>query len=257
MFCSTANNGLQNKVLIDKLSKTRHDESIKFLETNNEDEMVEILADAFVNDPLFVWLAQKPDSLSDLEKKRAQLDYNRWLCRGLNSLVLSRKRGVVLGVKEGNQMAGSMCLVPSSCNPPGILDWIIYYFFKGGIPPYEQKEAKNNYGPMCQSRIDSMGVLVKKRKEAMKPYSEYIYLYQVAVHSDFQGKGFGGKLFNTLFAAADSLGVPVYLETESEENEALYHRLGFQTIETPLLSVKGDTSVDAEFKMYTMLRQPR
>lgn len=258
MLWSTANNSLQNKVLIDELSKRRSDESVKLLETSNEDEMVEALADAFVEDPMLVWCAQIPDNVSDLEKKTAQLDFNRWMVRGLNGLVLSRKRGVTLGVMEGNQMAGSMSLVPSSCNPPqGVLDWLIYAFFKGGMPPNEKKETKKNYGPLCQARTDAISVLAKKRKDTMKPYPKHIYLQQIGVRGEFQGKGIGGKLFRTLFAAADSLRVPVYLETESKENETLYHHYGFQTIETPVLSAKGDTSVNAKFKVYIMVRQPR
>ena len=63
-------------------------------------------------------------------------------------------------------------------------------------------------------------------------------------------------MFRTMFGATDSLGVPVYLETESRENEAMYRHLGFETVDTLTLKAKGDTSPDAEFEMYCMLRLP-
>merc|ERR1711862_933539 len=105
-------------------------------------------------------------------------------------------------------------------------------------------------------RVQSMDILSKKRKDIMKSYPKHIYLMQIGVRRQFQGKGIGKKLFKTLFAAADSLQVHVYLETESEENVSLYQHYGFNIAETVLLSARGDISDDAEFKMWLLLRHP-
>ena len=72
-----------------------------------------------------------------------------------------------------------------------------------------------------------------------------------------QGKGVGGKLYRALFSAADALNVPVYLETESKENESLYHHYSFQTVQTPMICADGDASEDAQFTVYLMVRYPR
>merc|ERR1712224_932094 len=99
-------------------------------------------------------------------------------------------------------------------------------------------------------RANALDKLNTKRIEIMKPYPDHIYLKMVGVRGDSQGKGVGGRMFRSLFGAADSLGVPVYLETETEENEATYHHYGFVTKETIVVTVDGDTSHDAKFKMY-------
>merc|ERR1712038_155698 len=131
----------------------------------------------------------------------------------------------------------------------------MYGIFKAGSPPWEKN--KKNYGSFVNKRLQAMDIIPKKRKKIMKPHPEHIYLQQVGVRREHHGKGFGGKLFRMLFATADSLRVPVYLETESEENESLYQHYGFQTAETITMSGKGDNSADAKFKMWLMVRYPR
>jgi len=211
------------------------------------------LVDAFLEDPLFQWMANFPDSNQD--KEGSMQEFGRWTIKGMERKVLRRKRGVVFGVMDGNKIAGAICVIPSSLKPAGMLDWMLYAIFHEGMPPWEAK--KKDYGKWTAKRMESMDVLNKKRNIIMKPYPGHIYLLQVGVRREFHGKGMGGKLFRMLFAAADSLQVPVYLETESKENEALYHHYGFQTMETVVFRAKGDTSDDANFKMWLMMRQPR
>jgi len=151
-------------------------------------------------------------------------------------------------------MVGAMYVIPSSQEAPGFFSWAIYSMFQGGWSPYEINKTK--YGKWARERVESMGIFSKKRKDIMKPYPKHIYLQQIGIRREFQGKGIGKKLFKTLFAAADSLQVPVYLETESEENVSLYQHYGFNTVETALLSAKGDKSDDAGFKMWLLLRRP-
>lgn len=255
LFCKNTNR-LSNEELIEALSQKLDHKTIKFLQPTDEDEMVETIADAFIDDPLFRWIANIPKSNAD--PNEAMMALNRWVVGGMNRLMLNRKRGVMVGAMDmGDTMQGAMSIVPSNDKPAGDFNWVMYVFFKGGLPPYEKKETKENYGPWCSKRVDCLGTLVQKRNEIMKPYPRFIYLQQIGVRCNFQGMGVGGRLYRALFDAADSLNVPVYLETESKENESLYKHYGFETVETPMLQVKGDSSDDAEFKMYLMLRQPQ
>uniref|UniRef100_A0A7S3VDU6 N-acetyltransferase domain-containing protein n=1 Tax=Chaetoceros debilis TaxID=122233 RepID=A0A7S3VDU6_9STRA len=251
IFCSKGKK-LPNDILIKELLQSQYDLSVKLLDKSHENEMVETTSDAFSEDPMMQWIANIPESNQD--KIGSILELNRWLNLGLNKSSLRQKKGVMFGVTEGGQMAGAMSVIPSSQQPLGLFSWILYVMFQGGVPPYEKNKAK--YGKWAGKRIESMDILTKKRKAIMKPYPKHIYLQQIGVRKEFQGKGIGKKLYKTLFAAADSLQVPVYLETESEENVSLYQHFGFQTVETVLLSAKGDTSDEAKFKMWLMLRHP-
>lgn len=256
LFCSNENR-LSNEELIEALSQKLDHKTIKFLQPTDEDEMVETIADAFIDDPLFRWIANIPKSNPD--PNGAMMTLIRWVARGLNRLMLNRKRGVMVGAMDmSDTMQGAMSIMPSSYKPAGDFGWIMYIFFQGGgLPPYEKTEMKENYGPWCSKRMDCLATFAQKRDEIMKPYPRFIYLQQIGVRCEHQGKGIGGRLYRALFDAADSLNTPVYLETESEENESLYHHYGFKTVETPIFQVEGDNSDDNEFKTYLMLRQPQ
>lgn len=252
MFCSSRKL-LSNQEMIDKLLEKQGDLSVRILEEKDEDEMVDTLADAFLEDPMVQWLAGIPDS--DEKKEASIKTMNRWSFRAMDEPTIRQKNGAMFGVMDGSKMAGAMSIIPSSHQPRGIFGLIMYTIFKGGLPPWVVN--KKNYGKFINQRSESLFILTKKRKENMAPYPRHIYLLQVGVRREHHGKGVGGKLFRMLFAAADSLQVPVYLETESEENESMYHHYGFQTLDTVLIKAKGDDSTDAQFKMWLMLRLPK
>jgi ribosomal protein S18 acetylase RimI-like enzyme len=50
------------------------------------------------------------------------------------------------------------------------------------------------------------------------------------VRPEFQGRGLGRAVLYPVFEAADRDRVPVYLETRSESNVAIYRRLGFEQV---------------------------
>ena len=254
---------LKNERLIQALSQQIDNKNVVFLDERDEDEAVEVLAEAFSDDPLWNW-ATNIDEISNPEMKAAKTNLLRWTFRSWNRHVLSRRSGIMLGAtidedekeNEDGKIAGVAAIVPSSSSSPGLIDRLMYTI-KFGEPPYMKKETKQNYGPWTEKRIDTMDDLDKKRKEIMEPHDEYIYLQMIGVRNSSQGKGVGGKLYRALFSAADVLNVPVYLETESKENESLYRHYGFQTIQKPILIADGDTSEDAPFTDYIMIRYPR
>ena len=66
---------------------------------------------------------------------------------------------------------------------------------------------------------------------------------------DHQGAGVGGRVVRELLSRADAQSLPVYLETESESNVAMYEHFGFRVVEQITLR-----SVD--LPMSEMLREP-
>jgi len=78
---------------------------------------------------------------------------------------------------------------------------------------------------------------------------DYIYVMIVGVDPEHQGVGQGSKLLRALTEESDQTGVPIYLETETEENVRMYEHLGFEVLREIELPVAG-------FPLWEMLREP-
>jgi len=258
MFCCTSQVGLSREDLVASLADRAGPERVRLLGASDLEATIDALADAFLQDPLSLWLAGLAEDHPD--RRELMLRSNRWVSGAMATISLKKCRGVLLGVKEeeeevdgkGLPLAGAMVAVPSSgsAHLDNVLHWIMYGIRNGSPFP------KEGYGEFSFQRSAAMNVLTAKRTQHMSPYPDHIYICQVGVRGASQGSGLGGRMFRTMFGATDSLGVPVYLETESRENEAMYRHLGFETVDTLTLKAKGDTSPDAEFEMYCMLRLP-
>lgn len=248
--------------LINSLQKQTlsKDKQLYLLRNENYEELMDVISDSFLTDPLMVWTAGLDENklICDDSKKRKelQLRLNRSLFSWLHRPLLIRKKGIVMGVradkeKDGSPLAGAISIMPGN-KSIGAFDTFINMMLIGP-PPFYTKE-KVNYGPNGDKKLRSMVKLGKKRSELMKKYkSNYIVIEAVGVLGTHQGKGFGGKLLRPICKLSDSLNVPLYLETESEENEALYHYFGFQTVDTIELEAKGSSR---KLKMWHMVRLP-
>ena len=64
------------------------------------------------------------------------------------------------------------------------------------------------------------------------------------------------RMLELLNQTANFLIVPLYLETQSESNEAMYKRFGYRKVENVNLRVVGDKSYTANFRMYLMRMDP-
>lgn len=74
------------------------------------------------------------------------------------------------------------------------------------------------------------------------------YLSQIGVEPALQGRGFGGRLLVPLLARMDARGLPVYLETTTASNVALYQRYGFEVV--------AEIALNRGPRAWAMLRLP-
>ena len=243
-----------------KLSKTElaqalnafANDSVSFTSGDDDKEdAIDTLADAFMEDPMFVWFAdlEQGDTIEN-EKKMAKM--NKWMFQ----VAFNVYRGSVPLVIRGrnNQVVGAMSTCASSDPNESMLKMFMSILKHGPPPMYKEKQ---NYGQNSQKRLEACKVLAKRRNAHMKTIKRWIYLQCIGVRSDHHGQGYGKKLLATLHQAADSLKVPVYLETESKGNEEMYKYFGYKTVEELDLVAPKDESPTARLKMYLMKRDPQ
>ena len=90
---------------------------------------------------------------------------------------------------------------------------------------------------------------VDEDRKAKMQGRDYLYLVIIGIAPQYQGRGLGGKLMNALLVESDQSGLPVYLETETEENVSLYQRFGFKVVKKVTLPL-------IDLPMWEMIREP-
>ncbi|SEO42875.1 Acetyltransferase (GNAT) family protein [Amphibacillus marinus] len=90
--------------------------------------------------------------------------------------------------------------------------------------------------------------LSQERKQIMGQ-QDFYYLAVIGVDPQFQERGHGKKLLTTLIEQSEQENLPVYLETETENNAAMYQHFGFKIMSKKM--VEG-----TDLTIWTMLREP-
>jgi ribosomal protein S18 acetylase RimI-like enzyme len=75
------------------------------------------------------------------------------------------------------------------------------------------------------------------------------YLFILGTEPTAQGRGLGSALLAQVLARVDADGMPVYLESSSERNLALYGRHGFE--------VTSEVAIPGGPRIWPMWREPR
>mmetsp|Transcript_1662 Transcript_1662/g.3631 ORF Transcript_1662/g.3631 Transcript_1662/m.3631 type:complete len:254 (-) Transcript_1662:5417-6178(-) len=228
---------------------------ITFLTKADHDAVIRVKADAFSNDPMWLWVAGLDDD--DPQKEEKMYKLSKYFISFISHRFLNGEAGLALGIKDDDgALVGSAFICPSACKSATLLGDIMGVI-RLGLPPVYKSKEKRMYCPVAAKRFDLLFDVVKKRHKLMKDTPRYMYLEAIGVSSSQHGKGHGSKLLRTLTSTADSLGIPIYLETEAEHLESMYHHFGFRTAEKMVLKVQGDTRKDASHTMYLMIRDAK
>lgn len=236
-------------VLIDDLSPQIDDGS-------NKSRIIDLIVDSFTGtvetpldslDPLMLWVVNE-DGLSREELQSRLTEMTIFMMKWVNLPIF--ERGIVLTVSsESGELAGVATLVPPDVNQFSMFTHL-GLMFKLGMPPC----AKNTklWGSASNQRFDSLMVIETINRKYYKQFGGFWYLQTLGTSQKFRGKGYGGRLMRTICRISDQYNKCVYLETESVQNEKLYRKYGFETLEKPWVGAKGAK----EFQMYCMIRRP-
>ncbi|HEX3872931.1 MAG TPA: GNAT family N-acetyltransferase [Solirubrobacteraceae bacterium] len=158
-----------------------------------------VLADAFVDDPVYTWLL--PGSL------RLQVRLRTMFAAELEQYVVPN--GGTVWTTSGYDGAVTEL-------PPGA----------GEMPrSFTGKEALK--WMRAFGRRLALAGRVQRAMEERHPREPHFYVRTVGVRTAVQGQGVGSALMRPTLERADSAGLPTYIEASSQRSAALYERLGF------------------------------
>ncbi len=164
-------------------------------------DLVEVLARAFRDNPMNVAL-HGPRPARRIRANRA----------GLKALVLDDQRMVEARVirHDGRVVGGWIALPPGlyAMPSPAWTRQIGCFWHQGA-------RAMDQWGEVAQT----LG--------ALRPLVDHWYLAVLGVEPALQGRGFGGRLLEALFALAAERSMPVYLESDREASVRFYRSRGF------------------------------
>ncbi len=177
------------------------------LDDSHADPAVELLVAAFENDPGWRHIS---GAVGDEHRRCLSVGYRAaWtLYRGI--------RQPSLGVLSGARLAGVALLNEPDVKFP---------------PPVRTRWAEEI---RCLAGAEVLERLLQNGREVMKhrPAQPHLYLSTLAVHPDFQGRGYGRALLERTHARSEKHpgSDGVCLETENPQNVPLYEHFGYRVI---------------------------
>jgi len=163
------------------------------------DRLSQVLADAFLEDPIFSWL------LPDESKRREQLP--RFFKLEIERRALPHGR-----IWTGDRAEGVLLELPSD-------------FWQ--LSPRDQTFRTPAFLRIFGRRLPQVTALTVAM-DKVHPAEAHYYIPYVGVVRGAQGEGLGTALLRRTIARCDKEGFPAYLEATSKRNAALFQRLGFQ-----------------------------
>ena len=175
----------------------------------------EAMADAFVDDPVWRKLFEGESDLS--RKYQAFFEVPVRLC-----------------LRYGKVYATSANLEGMiACVPGTFSDITFWRFLRSGAFGCGMRMGKTAGKRMVDLKVLSVD---RAQNSAGRPY---MYLLLLGVRVAHQGKGLGGSLLRALMADCDAHNLPIFLETETEENVKMYEHFGFRLIKKITLDKLG------------------
>ncbi|MEM7138409.1 MAG: GNAT family N-acetyltransferase [Myxococcota bacterium] len=170
-------------------------------------EVVDILADAFLEDPIMKWVSLSPTYPA--------------FAFGL---------ATPFCVEQGHTFTTE--------DASGAISW---------LPPRVALEPKTNpasiwrglrdFGP--KSLVRAVSMLQKMSKH--HPREPHYYLFSIGTRRSAQGRGVGSSLIRPGLEKCDAEGVPAYLESSNIKNLPFYRKHGFEVVQELRLASDGPT----------------
>lgn len=163
--------------------------------------VLDVLTDAFMNDPVVCWLFPDPGVRGLLQRHF----YRPVLARPAAEAYLA----------GGDEGAAIWVALPS------------------GRTPYEEEPPDGSASLFGSSsaRLSALGTALAARH----PLGEaHLYLPCMGVASGRQGAGLGSAMLRHRLARADADGLPAYLEASTPRSRAFYQRHGFTDLGEPV-----------------------
>jgi len=123
-------------------------------------------------------------------------------------------------LKYGNVFATSDNLEGIMAIGPQDKDMTLWRIIRSGAFLLSMKIANES------KKMKVLSNAVEEAKNSLN-LGPHIHLLIMGVSQEFQGKGFGGKLLRAIIEKSETERIPIYLETQKEENVGLYEKYGF------------------------------
>ena len=169
---------------------------------HESDEVVEILANAYLENPLHlvVFGGAGPEQL--------------------------RQHRTIFAISLELLNTGTKVVAVDDSQIVGFAHWISY---PGCRPSAEAMEsAAPQFLAALGSDVFSRFITWRSAWGEQDPETPHSHFGPFAVHHDAQGRGFGRRLMEHYCEVVDGAGETSYLETERPENLAIYRRAGFE-----------------------------
>jgi GNAT superfamily N-acetyltransferase len=152
---------------------------------------------AFVDDPLARWMLPSDDDYTRLAPAFFGMALRRWLAVG--------------EIWTTNDSVSIAAWAPPDAGQPDEV-----------VTP-QLRELFSRFDESHHMKFEALG----RWMGANRPDESHWYLGVLGTHPDWQGQGLGRVVTTPVHTRADAEGFGCYLETETEENVAIYYRLGY------------------------------
>jgi GNAT superfamily N-acetyltransferase len=173
--------------------------ALRLATADDVSRLAAVLADAFMNDPVYTWL----------------------LPGGLR--LKTRLRAVFVAEMELYVLPNGGTIWTTSGYDGAVIE----------LPPGAWEMPKSFTGKEALRWVRAFGMRlllamrVQRAMEERHLREPHFYVRTIGVRTARQGRGVGSALMQPTLQRADSAGLPTYIEASSERSAALYERLGF------------------------------
>jgi GNAT superfamily N-acetyltransferase len=188
--------------MADIADAVREAEAVRKADANELPVLASVLARAFFDDPVFVWML--PDASRRLETQE------RFFALVLRELFLSQEESYTT-----DGFAGVAVWELPAHPRPGAIEQLKL------LP-----SMLRVFGRRIPRAMQAMTAL-----ESNHPERAHFYLPFLGVAPEWQGRGIGSALMRPVLSRCDREGIPAYLEASTPRNRALYERHGFAVTE--------------------------